>query len=101
VQPAAVAVDQRVPAGAAERPAADRTGQVAERPRRDDREQGRPIVAGDGAGRQRAPEEHDHFTPRRQDGVDGHQQEDGEQAVVGDPVGQMRGHATASVPPLT
>ena len=99
VQPAAVALDQRPPAGAPERPAgrASRRGSRACRPRSTAASDG-PGVAGDRPGRERAGEQHDQLAAGGQHGVDRHQHEHGDQAVLGDPVGELSGHGAAQLP---
>ena len=93
VQPPPVAVEERPSAAAADRPADERAGEVAERPgereddvalgpgRHDVAEDDR-LRAGDRARGERAGEEHHQLAADRQEGVDRHDREDRIGAVV-------------------
>ena len=105
VQPPAVSLEPRAAQVVAERPAADRADQVADRPGDRDREvRGQPALElvpeeRDRLGRERArgdgaAVDHHDLACRREDGVDQHQEEHRVEAVVADRVGDPRRDVT-------
>src|SRR3954471_5641033 len=106
VEPAAVALEEGPAAAEADPPAEDRPELVADHARQhdgDERRQPRPVPAEDvDAVRQRARGEgagvdHHELARRGEDRVDEHQDEDGENAVVGEP----RGHGPGAYSPTS
>src|SRR6185312_3840542 len=102
VQPPPVALEERPPAAAADRPADERAGEVAERPGEREHDvalgpglhdvaEDDGLRAGDRARGERAGEEHRQLAADREEGVDRHDHEDRVGAVVADPGRQLRG----------
>src|SRR5581483_9749100 len=105
VEPAAALLEERTPAVASDRPADERAGEIAERPGEREHDEGSRAEADVGAeqghsvrgledsGRDGARIEHHELAQGGEDGVDGHEPEDGVDTVIRDGGGEARGDA--------